>query len=382
MAIKAEILLIEDDPDIAENIQEYLTNKSKGQWTLHIADNGRDGAELAAEEDYAVILLDVNLPGMDGFAVCRNLRKQGIQTPVIFLTARFAEEDALKGYESGGDDYLVKPFSLAQLFAKMSALLNRLNGGAQEEFTCGDLTVNRSERKIFLRGEALTLPPKEYDILLYFLEHPNRLIGKESGKSRGRECISAGGLGEERSEEDQCQGQDRKYDYPEYIGISQKLHAHPKAQRSVDAREDTNHQKDRQDISREGLDHVEPLGRHIVIGDHLVRNEVGKRIRVDNEPEHKEHHNGKASQSRCRHGYDDGESKHKGAEHLEIQCHHPVSKSHRDLRIQYQGEEGIDLLLLILDKEFEHGDKDGDQGQYRRYTHNDGMYRHKRYPCL
>ena len=180
MAIKAEILLIEDDPDIAENIQEYLTNKSKGQWTLHIADNGRDGAELAAEEDYAVILLDVNLPGMDGFAVCRNLRKQGIQTPVIFLTARFAEEDALKGYESGGDDYLVKPFSLAQLFAKMSALLNRLNGGAQEEFTCGDLTVNRSERKIFLAGEALTLPPKEYDILLYFLEHPNRLISKES----------------------------------------------------------------------------------------------------------------------------------------------------------------------------------------------------------
>ena len=179
MAIKAEILLIEDDPDIAENIQEYLTNQSKGRWTLHIADNGTDGEELAAEEDYAVILLDVNLPGMDGFAVCRSLRKQGVQTPVIFLTARFAEEDALKGYESGGDDYLVKPFSLAQLFAKMSALLNRISG-AQEEFTCRDLTVNRSERKIFLRGEAFTLPPKEYDILLYFLEHPNRLISKES----------------------------------------------------------------------------------------------------------------------------------------------------------------------------------------------------------
>ena len=180
MTTKADILLIEDDPDIAENIQEFLSNKSKGQWTLHIADNGRDGAELAAEEDYDLILLDVNLPGMDGFAVCRSIRRQGIQTPVIFLTARFAEEDALKGYESGGDDYLVKPFSLAQLFAKISVLLQRLNGGVQEEFTCGDLTVNRSERSIFLKGDVLTLPPKEYDILLYFLEHPNRLISRES----------------------------------------------------------------------------------------------------------------------------------------------------------------------------------------------------------
>ena len=177
--MNAEILLIEDDPDIAENIQEYLTNQSKGLWKLHLADNGADGAQLASEENYDLILLDVNLPGRDGFEVCKSLRRQGIQTPVIFLTARFAEEDALKGYESGGDDYLVKPFSLTQLFAKIKALFARLNG-VQEVLSYKDLTVDRGEHKIFLAGRELALPPKEYDILIHFLENPNRLISKES----------------------------------------------------------------------------------------------------------------------------------------------------------------------------------------------------------
>lgn len=177
--MNAEILLIEDDPDIAENIQEYLTNQSKGLWKLHLADNGADGAQLASEENYDLILLDVNLPGRDGFEVCKSLRRQGIQTPVIFLTARYAEEDALRGYESGGDDYLVKPFSLAQLFAKIKALFARLNG-VQEVLSYKDLTADRGEHKIFLAGRELALPPKEYDILIHFLENPNRLISKES----------------------------------------------------------------------------------------------------------------------------------------------------------------------------------------------------------
>ncbi|MBO7363181.1 MAG: response regulator, partial [Lachnospiraceae bacterium] len=87
-----EILLIEDDPDIADNLQEYLQNAGGGEWRIHISDNGHDGLELAAQTLYSLILLDIGLPERDGFEVCKSLRRRGIQTPVIFVTARYSEE--------------------------------------------------------------------------------------------------------------------------------------------------------------------------------------------------------------------------------------------------------------------------------------------------
>ena len=120
-----EILLIEDDPDIADNLQEYLGNASDGMWRIHISDNGTDGLELATQTLYSLILLDIGLPGKDGFEICKSLRRRGIQTPVSFVTARYSEEDILKGYEYGGDDYIVKPFSMAQLSAKIKVFLKR-----------------------------------------------------------------------------------------------------------------------------------------------------------------------------------------------------------------------------------------------------------------
>ncbi len=116
-----EILLIEDDPDIADNLQEYLQNAGHGNWRVHISDNGADGMDLAGEMAYSVILLDIGLPERDGFEVCRSLRRRGIQTPVIFITARFSEEDVLRGYECGGDDYLIKPFSMARMGLRIEA---------------------------------------------------------------------------------------------------------------------------------------------------------------------------------------------------------------------------------------------------------------------
>ena len=174
-----DILLIEDDPDIADNLQEYLGNVSSGEWRIHIADNGDDGLELATRTLYSLILLDIGLPGHDGFEICKSLRRRGIQTPVIFVTARFTEEDILKGYECGGDDYIVKPFSMAQLAAKIRVFLKRYGESLPGTVTYLDLTAARNERKLYLGNKEIDLQPREFDVLLYLMEHPERLVSKD-----------------------------------------------------------------------------------------------------------------------------------------------------------------------------------------------------------
>jgi len=174
-----EILLIEDDPDIAENIQDYLTGAGEGKWRVHISDNGDDGLELASQTLYSIILLDIGLPERDGFEICRNLRRRGIQTPVIFVTARFSEEDVLKGYECGGDDYLIKPFSMAQLAAKIRVFLKRYGEERSDRILFLDLVAERGERKLYLRRDEVSLQPREFDVLVYLMEHPDRLVSKE-----------------------------------------------------------------------------------------------------------------------------------------------------------------------------------------------------------
>ena len=174
-----DILLIEDDPDIADNLQEYLSNTSGGEWRIHISDNGDDGLELATQTLYSLILLDIGLPERDGFEICRLLRRRGIQTPVIFVTARYSEEDILKGYECGGDDYIIKPFSMAQLAAKIKVFLKRYGDSRPACISYLDLTADRKERKIWLGEKEITLQPREFDVLFYLMEHPERLVSKE-----------------------------------------------------------------------------------------------------------------------------------------------------------------------------------------------------------
>ena len=174
-----EILLIEDDPDIADNLQEFLQNAGGGEWRIHISDNGRDGLEMAAQTLYSLILLDIGLPERDGFEVCKSLRRRGIQTPVIFVTARYSEEDVLKGYECGGDDYIIKPFSMAQLAAKIKVFLKRYGESRPASVTYLDLTADRNDRKLYLGDKEIDLQPREFDVLLYLMEHPERLVSKE-----------------------------------------------------------------------------------------------------------------------------------------------------------------------------------------------------------
>nr|MCR4748299.1 response regulator transcription factor [Lachnospiraceae bacterium] len=122
--MSARILLVEDDDQIREVISDYFSAKSQGCITIITAGDGDTGLDLIMNDDFDLIMLDVMLPGIDGFTLCRRIRSKK-DVPLLFLTARVSEDDKLYGYELGCDDYITKPFSLAELYAKVNALLKR-----------------------------------------------------------------------------------------------------------------------------------------------------------------------------------------------------------------------------------------------------------------
>ena len=170
------ILLVEDDAQIREVIEDYFTAKSEGEIQLHIAKDGQEGLAAVYEKEFDLCMLDVMLPGASGFEICRKLRQSSI-VPIIFLTARGREEDVLYGYHLGCDDYIVKPFSLAELYAKVQALIKRAKGMvAGAEMVCGDITLNPVSFTVTVGGETLELPPKQYAVLKYLMENKNRVV--------------------------------------------------------------------------------------------------------------------------------------------------------------------------------------------------------------
>lgn len=174
-----DILLVEDDFQIQEVIVDYFTDKSNGEMRIHTADDGQKGLEMTYERDYDLCMLDVMLPGADGFEICRSIRRRSI-VPIIFLTARNQEEDILYGYQTGCDDYLVKPFSLAELYAKTLALLKRAKGlVASSELVCGEIRLNPTTFSVSVSCETVELPPKQYALLKYLMENPDRVLDRE-----------------------------------------------------------------------------------------------------------------------------------------------------------------------------------------------------------
>ena len=133
--------------------------------------------ELLEQEHFHLILLDVMLPGKNGFTLCRKIRENS-DVPIIFITARVLEEDKLNGYALGGDDYVTKPFSLPVLYAKAMALLNRIRGNGTL-LKAGRLTVDQNRHKVWNQDRLLELPPKEYAMLLFFLENPGRIYNRD-----------------------------------------------------------------------------------------------------------------------------------------------------------------------------------------------------------
>lgn len=177
--MKATILLAEDERDMREVLCDYFTAKSGGELTMISAPDGNTALHLIETQPFDLLLLDIMLPGTDGFALCRAAREQG-DAPVLFVTAREDEQDKLHGYGLGADDYVVKPFSLAVLYAKAQALLRRSRGmTAAEVLRAGELELNPARGTVTADGQRIDLPPKEFALLRALMERKNRVLTRD-----------------------------------------------------------------------------------------------------------------------------------------------------------------------------------------------------------
>ena len=171
------ILLIEDDLKTADFIVQGLAQA--GFRTTHAAD-GLDGLSKAKNEKFDLIVVDIMLPKLDGFSVIVEVRRAGLSLPIIVLSAKDSVENKIKGLEKGGDDYLSKPFSLAELIARIQALLRRTMSGNEDpvELRVADLTLNIVTRKVYRDGQKMDLQPLEYQLLEYLMRNTGRVVSK------------------------------------------------------------------------------------------------------------------------------------------------------------------------------------------------------------
>lgn len=172
----ATILLIDDDLDVLHTNKKYMTGEG---FTVHITDNPLTGIELARSVSPDCIVLDIMMPQLDGFQVCQQIRSFS-SVPIIFLTGKGAEDDKINGLLTGADDYLVKPYSLRELTARIQVQLRRSATAAPVADTnhlrFHNLTIDKLAHKAFWKGEDLALANREYEVLLYFATHPNKEI--------------------------------------------------------------------------------------------------------------------------------------------------------------------------------------------------------------
>lgn len=175
-----KILLVEDDDKIRNIVCEYFQAKSDGQLEVIGAATGEEGMDYIQNGSFDIVLLDVMLPGIDGFTMCRRIRKT-VDVPIVFLTAKIREEDRLYGYEIGCDDYICKPFSFAELYAKVNVLLKRANKTNENQIiTCKSISLNTVSLVLTVDGKEIELPPKEFEILCYLLKHKGWVVSRET----------------------------------------------------------------------------------------------------------------------------------------------------------------------------------------------------------
>ena len=170
------ILVVEDDPTIASFVVKGLQGAG---FAVDHADSGGEALHLASSEDYAVAIVDVMLPGMDGLALIEEMRRRRIRTPVIILSARRSVDDRVKGLQAGGDDYLTKPFAFAELLARVQALIRRATGGVDPtRLAVGDLVMDLVSRRVERAGRPLDLRPREFALLEYLMRNGGRVVSK------------------------------------------------------------------------------------------------------------------------------------------------------------------------------------------------------------
>ena len=171
------LLVVEDEHRIAQAIKEGLEQES---YAVDVCYDGEDGYNSARQDDYDLIVLDIMLPNMDGFTICRKLREESIHTPILFLTAKDQTRDIVQGLNSGADDYLVKPFPLEVFLARVKALLRRPHETIGEVLEAGGLSLNTISYKVMRAGKAISLSSKEYAILEYLLRNKGKVLSKNN----------------------------------------------------------------------------------------------------------------------------------------------------------------------------------------------------------
>ena len=171
-----KILLVEDDPSLQEILQEALHDEG---YDVDVAADGYDGQMMMNRSIYDLILLDVMLPGVDGFSLLAQLRRQNHAVPVICVTARDAVKDRIHGLDLGADDYLVKPFSVSELLARIRALNRRNNGTDTGYLACANLLLKPDAADGFVDGKALNLTTKEYELLEFLVRNQGRILTRD-----------------------------------------------------------------------------------------------------------------------------------------------------------------------------------------------------------
>lgn len=177
---KSRILIVEDERDIAELVSLHLSSLCD---EIVIANDGHEGLRLATTETWALIVLDLRLPGPDGLEICRAVRRDGPYQPILMLTSKSSELDRVLGLETGADDYITKPFSVLELVARVRALFRRIENVKRAEpvhndelINIGALQIDAKSREVMLDGDCVELTAREFDLLSHFVKNPGRVF--------------------------------------------------------------------------------------------------------------------------------------------------------------------------------------------------------------
>ena len=173
---EGRVLLVEDEPALARGLSDTL--RAQG-FDVHVAADGQRGLDMAASVQPDLILLDIMLPRVNGFDVCRTLRGQGMDVPIVMLTAKGQEEDVILGLTLGADDYITKPFRIGELIARAKALLRR-RGLDRTVQRFGSCEIDMTARRVRRDGEALELTAREFALLAYFASRPGRALARDT----------------------------------------------------------------------------------------------------------------------------------------------------------------------------------------------------------
>ena len=174
------LLIVEDSPELLEATGDFFREEGSGLWEVVTASDGNDALAKVNGESFDLMILDIMLPGASGFDICRAARKTS-DCPIIFVTALGSENNILKGYETGCDDYVVKPFSLRHLYAKSLALLKRAKkSDAGDILRCGTISLNKNTMLVTVEGREVAINAREYFLLVYLLENKGAVLTRKA----------------------------------------------------------------------------------------------------------------------------------------------------------------------------------------------------------